>query len=110
MKLPGGESAVVDLTKLTNYCLAERHPRGKHKARVFSAALGLKAENAELLRTALLHAATTENAVTVASDQFGQRYVIDFEMIGPGGTGIVRSTWILRAGENAPRLTSCYLL
>ena len=96
--------------KLTEYCLAERHPRGKHKARVFSAILGLTAENADLLRTALLRAAATAEATPVARDRFGQRYVIDFEMSGPGGTGNVRSTWILRAGETTPRLTSCFLL
>ena len=37
MKMPGGEAAIVDLAKLTGYCLNPEHPRGKHKARVFAA-------------------------------------------------------------------------
>jgi hypothetical protein len=109
MQLPGRENAVIDRAKLTEYCLDRNHPRGKHKARVFSSALGINAENAELLRVALLNAAATGNAEPVASDRFGQRYVIDFRMNGPRGSGIVRSIWILRTGENAPRLTSCYV-
>jgi hypothetical protein len=109
MKLPGGNHAVVDRTKLTHYCLDEHHPRGKHKARVFSSVLGLTAENADVLRTALLRAAVTEDAVPVAFDRFGQRYVIDFRMNGPRGSGTVRSIWILRTGEKVPRLTSCYV-
>lgn len=108
--MPGGEYAVVDRTKLAEYCLSEYHPRGKHKARVFSAVLGLTSRNADLLRAALLRAAATGSATQVAKDRFGTRYVIDFEMSGPGGKGIVRSSWILLVGETAPRLTSCYLL
>lgn len=110
MKLPGGENAIVDRLKLTEYCLADHHPRGKHKARAFSAVPGLTAESADSLRTALLRAAASASATPVARDRYGQRYVVDFEMSGSGGTGIVRSIGILQAGENSPRLASCYLL
>lgn len=37
MKLPNGDRAVVDIVKLTDYCLSTTHPRGRHKARVFAA-------------------------------------------------------------------------
>ena len=50
MLLPNGERAVVELEKLTDYCLNPEHARGKHKARVFAAALGIDIANAELLR------------------------------------------------------------
>jgi hypothetical protein len=40
MKLPNGERAVVDIRKLRDYCLSAKHRRGRHKARVFEAALG----------------------------------------------------------------------
>jgi hypothetical protein len=43
-------------------------------------------------------------------DEVGQRYVVDFNVKGPGGEGGVRSTWIIRVGEDFPRLTSCYVL
>lgn len=41
MRLPGGEHAVVEIKKLRGYCLNPLHPRGRHKARVFSSVLGL---------------------------------------------------------------------
>lgn len=109
MKLPWGERAVVDREKLTEYCLNPEHPRGKHKARVFEAALGITAKNVDELRAALLAAAATEEAQRTAGDRFGDRYLIDFEYHGLHGVRIVRSLWILRRGERAPRLTSCYV-
>jgi len=109
MKLPGRDRAVVDRDKLTAYCLNPAHPRGKHKARVFASAVGFTADDADHLREALLTAAAHEDAQPVASDQYGDRYLIEFEIEGPRGAAIVRSTWILRHGESAPRLTSCYV-
>ena len=108
MKIPGGDAAIVDPEKLSGYCLNPEHPRGKHKARVF-ATLGFTAENANDLRAALLKAAVTADAQPAASDQFGDRYVIEFEIKGPRATGIIRSVWIIRGGETFPRLTSCFV-
>jgi hypothetical protein len=73
MKLPGGDNAVIELEKLVDYCLSAEHPRGKHKARVFATALGFTAENAEVLRQALLVAAATGDAQPTMSDEFGSR-------------------------------------
>jgi hypothetical protein len=109
MKLPNGERAVVDIAKLTDYCLNPEHPRGKHKARVFAAALGLTADRADDLRSALLEAAVAAEAVAGDQDQYGQRYVVDFTMEGVSGSVLIRSTWIVRAGEEFPRLTSCFV-
>lgn len=108
MKLPGGDAAIVEIQKLTGYCLNPDHPRGKHKARVF-ATLGFTTENAETLRAALLDAAVTRDARQAQSDEFGDRYVIEFEIRGPRGSGVVKSTWIVRRGETSPRLTSCFV-
>lgn len=108
MKMPGGDVAIVDRQKLTGYCLNPDHPRGKHKARVF-AALGFTAENVDELRAALLNAAANVDALAALSDQFGARYVIEFEIRGPRSSGVVRSTWIVRRGETSPRLTSCFV-
>ena len=54
MKLPNSDRAVVEIAKLRDYCLNPEHPHGKHKARVFAAALGLTADQAETLRDELL--------------------------------------------------------
>ncbi len=107
--MPGGEAAIVDREKLTGYCLNPEHPRGKHKARVFATALGFTVENADDLRAALLTAAATVDALPAASDRFGDRYVLEFEINGPRGAGMLRSMWIVRRGERTPRLTSCFV-
>lgn len=108
MKMPGGDAAIVDQHKLTGYCLNPEHPRGKHKARVF-VTFGFTADNADELRTALLQAAATVDAQLAEADQFGQRYVVEFEIRGLGRIGLVRSMWIVRHGETVPRLTSCFV-
>ena len=110
MKLPNPERAVVDMAKLRDYCLSFEHPRGRHKARVFAAALGLTANQAEELRDALLTAAQTEEATATDQDAYGKRFVMDCPVKGPGGQATVRSSWIVRSGEDFPRLTSCYVL
>ncbi len=110
MKLPNGDRAVVDLAKLRDYCLNPDHPRGRHKARVFASALGLTAARAADLQTALLEAARTADASASEADEYGQRYGVEFTMSGPAGTAAVQSAWIVRTGEDFPRLTSCYVL
>jgi hypothetical protein len=110
MTLPNADRAVVEIAKLRDYCLNPDHVRGRHKARVFEAALGLTAEHAEELRQALLEAARTHEAQTTDHDQYGQRFVLDFIMVRESSRAAVRSCWIVRAGEDFPRLTSCYVI
>jgi len=111
MRLPNGENAIVDIRKLTKYCLNPDDPRGRHKARVFASALGIISANADELREQLLRVArTTESTVAGEIDGYGQRYVIDFEWSTLTGTATVRSTWIVLNNEDTPRLTSCYVL
>ena len=109
MKLPDAENAIIDLRKLTDYCLNPDHPRGKHKAQVFESALGLTAEDAEILRDALLQAVQAADAIEGEHDEYGQRDTIDFEMIGHTGQATIRSVWIIRTDENFPRLVSCFV-
>jgi hypothetical protein len=110
MRLPNGEHAIVLLEKLLDYCLDPEHPRGQHKARVFAAALGITLAEADELRDALLDAAASGDAIAGDADEFGQRFVLDFQMQGPQGAATVRSLWIVRAGEFIPRLTSCFVV
>ncbi|MEP6774933.1 MAG: DUF6883 domain-containing protein [Chloroflexota bacterium] len=91
MKLPNHERAVLDIDKLINYNLNNEHPRGKHKAKVFAAALGLTQDDASELQSALLAAATSYEATATEGDEYGQRYVLDFSMSTPAGSAIVRS-------------------
>jgi hypothetical protein len=110
MKLPNGDHAVVDIRKLTDYCLNPGHLRGRHKARVFASTLGLTADNAEELRQLLLASAAAVDAVLTHRDGYGDRYVLDFDVARGDWVARIRSAWIVRRGESFPRLTSCYIL
>ena len=110
MGLPNADQAEVDLRKLSEYCLSPAHPVGKHKAVVFRAALGLTADDAPRLRERILRAAMEEQAVFERADEFGDRYRLDFEAVTTSGSALVRSAWIIRAGEDFPRLTTCFVL
>jgi hypothetical protein len=103
---------VVELSKLRDYCLSDTHPRGRHKARVFRSRLGLTAADSETLRHALLDAARARlnELQPTEADEFGQRYILDFPMTTAAGSAIIRSAWIILAGQDVLRLTSCYVL
>ena len=109
MHLPNGTRAIIDRRKITDYCLNPDHEDGKHKARRFRRLVGLNRNNATLLLDALRRAAVSGDAVAGKMDGYGRRYVIDFEIAGPGGTATMRSAWMVRAGEDVPRLVTCYI-
>ena len=110
MTLPNAGKAAVDPRKVSDYCLSLTHPVGRHKAAVFRAALGLTVANAPDLIRMLLHAAQTAQAVPGRADEFGERYETDFEAATPAGRATIRAAWIVRTGEDFPRLTTCYIL
>jgi hypothetical protein len=108
--LPGADKAYVDVAKLRDYCLNPRHSRGKHKARVFAAALGLLYSDAEWLQVRLLQAVQGRGAIETESDAFGIRYIIDFDCSKNDKTVRIRSAWIIRSAESFPRFLTCYVV
>jgi hypothetical protein len=48
-KLPNGERALIPMEKLTDYCWNPDRARGKDKARVFVAVLGITRDSAHVL-------------------------------------------------------------
>lgn len=110
MKLPNGQLAVVDVAKLSDYCLSATHLRGRHKARVFASALSMYETDAPALREVLLLSARTEDAEISASDKHGTRYIIDTTVRHKDKSADIRSIWIIRSGEEVPRFVTCYAL
>lgn len=109
MKLPNGDRAMVDPGKIGDYCLNPAHPEGRHKARVFAETVGLVREDSPILIGALRLAARHEDVEEGVVDHYGHRYTLDFDFDGPTGSRTIRSVWIVRAGEDAPRLVTCYV-
>ena len=108
MQLPYSENAEVDIRKLRDYCLNPVHDEGKHKSRLFAAALAMDAGHAEELRDLLLDAAKTQEAQLGRQDAFGQRYTIDFDLEWRGKHATIRSGWIVENGRTVPKLTTCF--
>jgi hypothetical protein len=109
MQLPNPEAAFIDIRKLRDYSLNLNHDRGKHKARLFLAILGLSSDDIEELRAHILEAIQTCEAIPAETDDYGQRYIVDFSLTRNQSTANIRTTWIVRPRETFPRLTSCYI-
>ncbi len=103
MRIPNGSQAFVEYEKVAGYCLNPEHPRGRHKARLF-AVYGIT--DASMLSRALTEAAASAEALPGICDEYGARFLIDFDLNGAR----VRSIWIIRRNEDFPRLVSCYIL
>ena len=110
MKLPNGHLAVVDLVKLRDYSLSPTHAEGKHKARVFRAALGLTESDASWRRDQLLRVAAEAECEPSRITDHGRRYVIDAVLERTGRLAKVRAVWNVRPGEVFPRLITCFVL
>jgi hypothetical protein len=110
MPIPHADRAVVDIRKLRDYCLNPLHDEGQHKARLFAAAFGMTAADADDLRTLLLQAVQVVDAPVGRRDAYGQRYTVDFLLEWRDKRAMVRSGWIIEHGANTPRLTTCYPL
>ena len=70
------------------------------------ASVGIRQSDAEDLRTAILAAASNAEARQGKANPYGQRYIVDFDLACQDKTVKVRSTWIVRLGEDLARLTS----
>jgi hypothetical protein len=110
VRIPNADQAVVDVAKLREYCLNPAHPVGKHKARVFLAALGMTAEDAELLRLELLSGILAADATAEIADQFGRRFMATVRVTCRARAADVCSCWIVRTNEDFPRLVTRYVL
>jgi hypothetical protein len=58
-RLPHAEQAIFDTRKLEEHCLNPAHLRGRHKARVFRAALGISQADAGWLQQICLKMSPT---------------------------------------------------
>jgi len=110
VELPNGERADLG-TKVEDYSLNPHHPRGRHKARVFRSALGMTLADAQVLRAALKRAASRSGeAFHRGNNGFGEVYELRFQLATAQGAATVLSAWIVRDGEDFPRLTTCFIV
>ncbi|NQZ12819.1 MAG: RHS repeat-associated core domain-containing protein, partial [Algicola sp.] len=107
--IAGAEKAFVDSRKITEYVLNLSHPKGGHKARVFNSILGITIENSSSLTSQLLKGVMKNSATLKGTTKYGTQYQVMIPVRGPKGIANVTTGWIVKVGENFPRLTSAYI-
>jgi hypothetical protein len=107
--LPNAEKAIIRLEKLRDYSLDLSHPVGKHKARVFESATGMTQSDAPRLMEMILRAVLLNDVVSSEKTVHGERYAVDFQILGKNDPVTIRTAWIIDVNETIPRLTSCYI-
>jgi len=108
MSLPNADRAVVDPAKVRDYLLAAAHPVGRFKARFF-VSLGYAAEHWERLRDDILILAGAGAVSGETAIAHGRKFEVDGILTGPSGrSATVRSVWIVRTGEDFPRLVTVF--
>lgn len=108
--LPNADRAVIDPAKFASYALNPDHPTGRHKARVFRAALGYDQSNFQDLMDRIRLAMSQEEAVLLRSDQHGRHYRVDVAVEGPNGAARIRTIWLQDPDTDVPRLTTAFVL
>jgi hypothetical protein len=108
-QLPRATEAIVPPEKLTRYALDPSHQRGRHKARVFASALGIRADDWRYLRDQILESVRGAPVKATRITPFGVAYEVVVEVEGlNGATAPVMTTWIVQEGE-PPHLTSTWV-
>ena len=108
MKLPSAEKAIVDERKVREYLLSASHPVGRFKAKYF-ASIGFAPEAWPGFVSALQRLAREGDAQLAEESDFGRKYVVRGQIGGPGARPAeVDSVWIIRAGDDTPRLVTVY--
>jgi hypothetical protein len=108
MKLPCGDRAIVEPTKVRGYLLSAAHPIGRFKATFFRS-LGYHDSNSQRLVADLCALAATADAVPGQSTAYGRKYEVRGILRGPSGReAVVVTVWIVLVGDDVPRLVTAY--
>jgi uncharacterized protein DUF6883 len=107
--LPRAREAVIPTDKLAGYALDPEHPRGRHKARVFAAALGIRQSDWRYLHDQLLEAVADAEVRGTRITPHGVLYDVVVLIDGlNGATQRVATIWLV-AGDRPPRLVSTWV-
>lgn len=108
MKFPRFERATIEPEKVRDYLLSTEHTVGQFKAAFFSL-LGYSRGHWRRLEVDLRTIARTGRPVSVGSNAFGQKFEVSGILMGPSGRkAAVVTVWIVRPGEDVPRLVTAY--
>ncbi len=103
MRIPDADHAIISREKIVAYLLNPDHPDGGSKAVVLEHA-GFSLQHPEELEQALRTQHLSSEAEQGKPSAFGRKYEVVGELRGPVDRVTMRSVWIIRHGESAPRL------
>jgi hypothetical protein len=107
--LPRAREAIIPTDKLVGYALNLEHPRGRHKARVFASALGIRRTDWRYLREQLLDGVVEAPVRGTRITPFGVLYDIVVLVDGlNGATSPVVTIWLVK-GDRPPQLVSTWV-
>lgn len=108
MKLPKGANADIPKKKLTDYLLSETHPVGKLKAEFFRS-VGIDRTTVSRFEKDLRRIARNGDVHDVLESIHGIKYILDGSIKTPTGKIILlRTIWIIEAGQGRPRFVTAY--
>ena len=105
MKVPAGGDVIVEERKVEEYLLSRSHPVGRFKARVF-AAIGFDSKNVATFIAELRRIAAAGEVSEVVGTNFGEKYIVPGDMVGPLGGLPVITVWFLEPGQERARLVT----
>ena len=109
VRLPKAAQARIPTEKLVGYVLSPEHDRGRHKARVFASALGIRAADWRYLHDQILAELPGSAVRGTRITPFGVAYEVVVSIDGLNGAAApVVTTWIVQ-GSRPPRLTSAWV-
>lgn len=85
MRLPGAERPRIPTDKLVRYALDPTHPHGRHKARVFASALGIRNQDWRYLHDQILAALPAAPVRSTRITSFGVAYEVVVPIDGLNG-------------------------
>jgi hypothetical protein len=109
LPIPNAEDAIIVQGKLEGYLLDAEHPVGRHKARVFLAALGIRSADWRHLRDAILEGLTDSPVSAIESTSYGLRCTIVMAVEGLNGERRdIVTAWLIEEGR-PPRFITAYV-
>lgn len=103
---PDFRTAEIDPRKIAGYAMNPDHPVGGNKYRVINSATGLGPDDADAVLQQIREGVLAGKPLLGKADEFGQRWNVDLPLTGPDGTIIVRTAWISKDEESAPRMVT----
>lgn len=105
MKLPRAEDVEIDARKILDYLLSQTHPVGRFKARVFARA-GFNINTAEGFIAEIRRIAAAGEIAAAEDFEFGRKYTVPGELVGPLGSTQVLTVWLQEPGRAGVRLVT----